>query len=299
MSGPAIETMDLLVFLTVARAGSFGGAAVELQLAQPSVSARMATLERRLGTRLFDRSHRGTTLTPAGERLGAYARRCLELLAETEASVRAEGRERLVVATPASIGNVVFPAVLAAMAGEPVDLVCRIAHSDESVAALLDGSAHAAYVLQRVLPPGLDAWLVAGSPITAVAAPHHPASHRSDLRPEDLLTTPLAVHNWSDQALELAESFTGPQRSIEHPVRLVGAPDVVVDLAVRHGYVAVLPRFAAAQALRRGQLCQLAMPDTGLEVQVRLAHRPEAIERNAIKRLHAATATIAGLIGSS
>lgn len=55
MAQPRIETQDLTVFLAVADEGSFGAAAVRLQLAQPSVSTRMAALERKLGVRLFQR----------------------------------------------------------------------------------------------------------------------------------------------------------------------------------------------------------------------------------------------------
>ena len=296
MSGPAIETADLIVFLAVARAGSFGGAAVELQLAQPSVSTRMAALERRLGTRLFDRGHRGTALTPAGERMTTYARRCVELLAETEAAVRAEGLDRLVVAAPASLANAIFPAVLETMTGQPVDLVCRVAHSDESVAALLDGSAHAAYVLRRVLPPGLTATLVATSPVVAVAAPDHPATALAHPGREHMVDMPVAVHNWSDQARELAATFASTRRTPANPVRLVGTPDVVVELASCHGYVALVPRYAAEHELRLGRLTLLPTPDTDLEVQVRLAHRAEAAERIGIRLLHAAVPAVAARI---
>lgn len=286
MTGPGIETADLLVFLAVARAGSFGGAAVELQLAQPSVSARMAALERRLGVRLFERTHRGTTLTPAGERFGDYARRCVDLLSETEAAVRAETVDRLVVAAPASLGAAVFPTVLTAMAGQPVDVVCRIAHSDEAVAALLDGSAHAAFVFQRVLPPGLDSTLVASSPVVAVLAPAHACAALAMVRPHDLLGTPVAVHNWSDEARQVADVFASIRRTLDHPVRLVGAPDVAIDLAVSSGYLAVVPHYAAAGALAEGRLRPVDVPGIGLEIQVRLVHRAEAAQRLGLHLLH-------------
>jgi DNA-binding transcriptional LysR family regulator len=52
-----------------------------LRLAQPSVSTRIAALERNVGLQLFARSTRGVTLTAAGRALEPYARRCLDLAA--------------------------------------------------------------------------------------------------------------------------------------------------------------------------------------------------------------------------
>ena len=61
---PDLEDLDILI--RVARAGSIGQAAAELRLTQPSVSRRMARLERSLGVQLLQRSRRGTTLTQSG-----------------------------------------------------------------------------------------------------------------------------------------------------------------------------------------------------------------------------------------
>ncbi|MDQ3399026.1 MAG: LysR family transcriptional regulator, partial [Deinococcota bacterium] len=60
---------DMKVFSRVARDRSFSKAAAALGVAQPSVSTRMMALERDLGVSLFERHHRGVTLTPAGDAL--------------------------------------------------------------------------------------------------------------------------------------------------------------------------------------------------------------------------------------
>ena len=53
----------------VAHEGSFSGAARACSVTQPALSNGIAVLERGLGGRLFDRSTRGVTITPLGERI--------------------------------------------------------------------------------------------------------------------------------------------------------------------------------------------------------------------------------------
>lgn len=63
----------LKVFRAVARSGSFTQAALELGMTQPAVSFQVKQLEDELQVRLIDRSTRDLKLTPAGERVLAYA----------------------------------------------------------------------------------------------------------------------------------------------------------------------------------------------------------------------------------
>jgi DNA-binding transcriptional LysR family regulator len=52
----------------------------------------MSALEREVGTRLFERNHRGVRLTEAGTRLVAHADALLERLAQAEADLEADAR---------------------------------------------------------------------------------------------------------------------------------------------------------------------------------------------------------------
>jgi LysR family transcriptional regulator, flagellar master operon regulator len=60
-------------FLTIVRTQSFVRAAEQLNVSQTTVSARVRSLEERLGRTLFVRNKSGASLTPAGEQFLRYA----------------------------------------------------------------------------------------------------------------------------------------------------------------------------------------------------------------------------------
>ncbi|PYY45444.1 LysR family transcriptional regulator [Curtobacterium sp. MCBD17_023] len=99
-----METRLLEQFVTVAAEGSVTRAAERLWAAQSTVSAGIASLERSLGTRLFERGGRRLVLTPTGADLLPHARAVLEsldrmrdLAAASDAELR--GRVRLGIFT--------------------------------------------------------------------------------------------------------------------------------------------------------------------------------------------------------
>ncbi|MEB7455343.1 LysR family transcriptional regulator [Lysinibacillus sphaericus] len=76
-----IGKLDLYrVFSVVAKNNSFSRAAKVLYMTQPAVSQAMMQLEKELGTRLFNRTPKGVTLTTEGSLLFEYTNSALGLL---------------------------------------------------------------------------------------------------------------------------------------------------------------------------------------------------------------------------
>lgn len=80
--GPKLSQIRALV--AVADFGSFGEAALELGLTQPTVSHAIATLEDELGVILLARGRHGAQLTPAGKAITQQAREVLQLLEQMQ-----------------------------------------------------------------------------------------------------------------------------------------------------------------------------------------------------------------------
>lgn len=82
-----MELRQLEIFCTVAEKRGFSLAAEALGLTQPTVSFQIAALEEELGTRLFERGGRTTSLTRSGEVLYRYAREILALSGEAAQAI--------------------------------------------------------------------------------------------------------------------------------------------------------------------------------------------------------------------
>ncbi|VTS08646.1 LysR family transcriptional regulator [Tuwongella immobilis] len=83
-----MELYQLEYFLEAARQRNFTRAAEQLHLAQAALSEQMRKLERELGTPLFHRAKRETTLTAAGELLRSHAESLLTQAARAKQAVQ-------------------------------------------------------------------------------------------------------------------------------------------------------------------------------------------------------------------
>tara|TARA_Y100001001_G_scaffold31084_1_gene25866 strand:- start:106 stop:1029 length:924 start_codon:yes stop_codon:yes gene_type:complete len=110
-----MEFSQLEAFLEAANRGSFRRAADALYLSQPSVSARVQTLESEVGVTLFHRTARGVRLTDMGRIFLPFAQRSMDTLRrgrEVLESVRQTSAGILNMATARVIGTYVLPETL-------------------------------------------------------------------------------------------------------------------------------------------------------------------------------------------
>jgi DNA-binding transcriptional LysR family regulator len=77
-----IDLEQLITFERIVREGSFSAAAWAMDVPQPTVSARIKTLEQTLGGSLFNRQGRKVALTEIGQVFLPYAQRAIAVLGE-------------------------------------------------------------------------------------------------------------------------------------------------------------------------------------------------------------------------
>lgn len=115
-----LSPAELRVIVAVEREGSFSGAASRLDLTQSAVSHAVRTIERKIGTVLFDRGRNGALPTAAGKRVAAHARNVLRLLdvlhADAHAASGGELSGRVRIAAFRSAAAHLLPPVLSQLA---------------------------------------------------------------------------------------------------------------------------------------------------------------------------------------
>lgn len=114
-----LDITALRSFLAVAQSGGVTRAAGFLNLTQSAVSMQLKRLEEVLEQRLFERSGRGVTLTPAGAQLLTYAQRIIALNDEAYSRLTDQEWEGdIVLGVPDDILHPVVPEVLRRMGAE-------------------------------------------------------------------------------------------------------------------------------------------------------------------------------------
>ncbi|MCP5170347.1 MAG: LysR family transcriptional regulator [Hahellaceae bacterium] len=134
---PAASTLnwdDLRVVLAIAEQGTLSGAAVHLLVSHPTLSRRLRQIERRLGTRLFERTPSCLQLTAAGEEMQALALRLRDEIAALER--RIGGRDTnsggpIRLTAPDAVAEYLLPGVLAEVCKEHQVLTIELLVSNQ------------------------------------------------------------------------------------------------------------------------------------------------------------------------
>lgn len=108
-----MTNQDIETFFAVLDHGTMTAAAEALYITQPSLSARLKSLEDQVGAPLFHRGkgQRRITLTDAGQHFLPLARRWQNLLSETQTFAAAEKREFLHVIAAYTANQYILPPV--------------------------------------------------------------------------------------------------------------------------------------------------------------------------------------------
>jgi len=178
----------LWLFLAVAEEQHFGRAAKRLGMSQPPLTDQIQMLEQALKVKLFERSRRGTKLTPAGAAILPAVKKFAEQLQHLELAVREAStgqRSMLTIGAITSAMVEVLPPLIERMKATHPDVTISIREIDsvEAVPLLQSGDIDLAFARLE----GDLGFVVKSIPLRedrlAVALPkEHPFSARSRIR---------------------------------------------------------------------------------------------------------------------
>ncbi|MDR3669233.1 MAG: LysR family transcriptional regulator [Holophaga sp.] len=186
------DLTDLRLFLRVVEAGSITHGATEANLALPSASARLRSMEDMIGLPLLVRNRRGIELTPAGDSLAHHARIILRQVEQMRGELggQAKGlKTRIQLLANTAATTEFLPGPLAGfLAAHPkVDLDLRERPSVEIVKAVAGGFAELGIISDAVDPGCLELLPFAIDRLVLVAARANPLSARRSIAFQEVL----------------------------------------------------------------------------------------------------------------
>ncbi|MFD1718349.1 LysR family transcriptional regulator [Georgenia deserti] len=285
---------EVRLLVAVADRGSISAAARVLTISQPSASARMRQLERRLGLELVDRRSRGAVLTADGRAVTDWARAVVEaadVLVTGAEALAANQDEQLSVAASQTVGEYLMPAWLAAHRArrDAVAVRLRVTNSRDVVAAVRAREVDLGFVESPTVPSDLARRRVGTDRLALVVAPSHPlARRRRPLCRDELAGLRLASREDGSGTRDTLARALG--RPIEPVLELDSNAAVKVEV-LSGGYPAVLSALAVSGELRDGRLVEVAIDGVDLR---RILH---AVFRRGAGLPAPASDFLAGVVG--
>jgi len=254
-------TMDLgqlEAFLQVAAQRSFSRAAEALRLTQPSVTARIQSLERDVGETLFERNGRGVTLTEAGSAFLPHAQRVLKALHDGRDAIHSLQELQLgtlrLGAAP-TISTYVLPGLLKEFRARypGLEVSVRTEHSDQIAQMVLADEVQVG--LERSIShPDVVTVPLYEDEVMLVASAGHPFGKRGMASIEEVSAEPLIMfsrgsgyYTLVDNALRQAGVLVSPTMELDN----MEATKKMVEEGLG---IAMLPTLAVEREVRAGEL---------------------------------------------
>jgi len=281
-SGPRLDVRDLQIVLALASSGSTAGASSALHLTQSAVSRALLLAESKLGLRIFERTSRGLTPTPAGERLLRGAGLIIAQLVELEESTREPAVRPLRVRVVCECYTAYrwLPSALTQLRDRlsNLDVALAIDHTQDPVAAPAAGEVEIAPLTTSPLRAGLRERPLFSDEIVFVVGSTHPLAGRTSLTPQDLTRHPIISGNTpeAEQAWFNRRVFGRSVPSLEF-LRLP-LTEAIVDAARAGLGIAVLSEWVASSYVAAGGLVVKRLASEPLRRPWRIAYRRDATE---------------------
>lgn len=232
-------------FLAIAAHGSFLEAARQLHVTQSTVSARIYRLEEELGARLFIRNRAGASLTPAGRRFLAYAKRLVLTAdqARDEVGLPPRYRASLHVGGRIALWEDFLPRWVGWMRHRATDVAirCEIGFEEDLMRRLIEGTMDLALLYTPTHSPGLVVEQLFDETLVLVST-----------RPEDIGPGEDYIYIEWGPGFYAQHAQSYPE--LERPPQIANIGWLGIQLALANGGSCFLPMRMAAPFIAAGRL---------------------------------------------
>ena len=194
-----MELGQLEAFVTVVKHHSFSRAAEELGLTQPSLSARIISMERELGEPMFHRLGRGVRLTDAGRTMLPFIQRSLDALRnarEALEATRSASSGKLHIGAARAISAYVLPGIVESFRERHpgVEVAIKTGRSSEVLEWVLSEEIQVG-VSRALYHPEVATTHLYDEQVVLVTHPEHPFVKMGDASIHEVASQPLIVYD--------------------------------------------------------------------------------------------------------
>jgi len=253
-----MEIRQLEAFLNVVQYQNFSRAAEAMGLTQPSLSARILTLEREIGEPLFHRMGRGTRLTDAGRTLLPYVSRSLDSLKDARDALDASRRAslgKLNIGSARAICAYVLPGILDTFHGSHpgIDVSIKTGRSSEVLRMLLADEVQVG-LARTIVHPEIEARHLYDEHVVLVTHPSHPFAKAGEASIYDVANEPLILYDRESSYFVLINRVVREAGIVPNVKMDLDSIDATKRMIERGLGISFLPRNSMHQELELGTL---------------------------------------------
>lgn len=258
-----VDLGQVEAFVQVAQLRSFSKAAEALFLTQPSVTARIQSLERDLGEPLFERNGRGVRLTEMGSTFLPYARRALKALQEGRDAI--DGLRNLDIGTlklgsALTVSTYVLPRILKSYCSmyPGVEVSVHTGRSEQVLQMVLSDEVHCA--LERTVHHSdiVTVPLYEDDVVLAVAQGHR-FSEKGVATIEDVGRESLILFDRGSSYNQLIQGMFRQHGIVPRTVMEMDTIEATKKMVEEGLGIALLPKVSTEREFELGSLCPIAI----------------------------------------
>lgn len=272
-----MDINQLEVLVTVAREKSFSRAAEMLNRTQPAVSQAIGRLEQDLGEKLFDRSSKDGTLTPAGEVLVDYARQMLNLRRSAENALRELAdlhRGKVTISANEHTVFYLLPVIAEFRKRFPqIKIEVKRGVASRIPSEITSREVELGVLSFKPSDSSVRSVAVKKDELVLICAPGHPLASKTSVNVEELGDEIFIAHNAKSPYREkVIETFAANKTKLRISVELPSL-EAIKRLVETGAGVALVPGLTAAAEIGDGRLIGLSVPQMKFERSLHLIYR--------------------------
>ena len=280
-----MELRNLITFLKIVETGSFSKAAEQLRYSQSTVTVQIQQLEEELQVQLFDRIGKKVYVTEKGRELEGYAQTMIELSQkisaiggeeqELQGTIRIAALDSLIISVLPPIlreYNSRYPQVdiIVKTADNVFDAERQLSQNEVDLAFITHDKRSAKHFSKTILKE---------TNFVFAAAPNHPLTKKQNISLSEIAENDVIITNQQFYFSDMSNEDT--KTTLEYIIKPrfdIWNPSGAMELAKQDCGIALLPYYLIQEAVNKGELCVLDVPELHFTVWLQmLQHEQKTI----------------------